>query len=75
MPATARDDSRRIRPVILHDVRRWVESEGMLRVMARLMQVPFLRKRPRTRGLLYIKETLLAAAALGILILIIVAAF
>ena len=56
---------------IVRDVRPWVEKEGRVSLLARLVQIPFRRKRPRSRNLLYVRETILAAVCIGLLILII----
>jgi hypothetical protein len=49
------------------DIGKWIAREGRLPVIYRLSQVPFRRRRPRSRGMLYVKET---AAAVVLLILI-----
>jgi len=56
---------------IVSDVLPWIEKEGRVSLLARMIQIPFRRKRPRSRNLLYVRETILAAVFIGILILII----
>lgn len=49
----------------LVEVDRWVKKTGRLRVWFTMAQIPFDRTRPRRRGLLYIRETIIALFALG----------
>ena len=59
----------------LKDVGKWIVQEGRLSIIYRLSQVPFRRRRPRSRGMLYVKETAAAAAALVIIIALVILLF
>jgi len=55
---------------IVGDVLPWIEKEGRVSLLARMIQIPFRRKRPRLRNLLYVRETILVAILVGIIVVI-----
>ncbi|UCD84476.1 MAG: hypothetical protein JSU92_14610 [Deltaproteobacteria bacterium] len=53
--------------ISLREANKWVKKRGRFWVYSSLIQIPFTRKRPRTRGLLYVKSTIIAAVILGVI--------
>lgn len=58
---------------LIKELENWVKSVGRVRIYHTLLNMNFDRK-PRTRGLLYIKETIIAAIILSIIITVLVIA-
>ncbi len=54
--------------ISLREANKWAKKRGRLWVYSTLIQIPFTRKRPRTRGLLYVKSTIIAAVILMALV-------
>ncbi len=53
-------------------VAEWAEKQGKLSIYQAVFQGLFERKRPKTRGLLYIRETIIAAIALIVFIILLI---
>jgi len=56
----------------LVELERWVKKTGRINVWLTALQIPFDRSRPKRRGVLYVRETIAALLALGVIVLFII---
>jgi len=50
----------------------WVQRQGFWGIYQALLKAPFERKRPKTRGLLYIRESIIAAVVLILILILLI---